>query len=252
MAHVRAVLLAAGRGVRMGGKSAKALVPLPGREPLMHYMLRGLELAGVDDLLVVTGFRNGDVEAFVGDHWPHQSTFVFNARYASWGNFHSLRVALDQSPGATLLVVNSDIVVHPDALTRSLATEGDLILGVQRRLRLEEEDMRVRLDGDRVLAIGKHLKMRLSQGEFAGLSVVRPEAARAYLNVATDLEWQGVTQGYYEDVYAAILDRIDVRASDVNEGEYAEVDEPNDLERAAEVVDRHREAWEREAAPAQA
>jgi choline kinase len=242
VANVRAAILAAGRGVRMGGSSPKTLLPVGEREPLLHYILAGLKKAGVEDLLVVTGFQPDAVQAYVTEHWG-EATYVFNARYASWGNFHSVRVALDQSPGMDVMFVNSDIVVHPDVYGRVLGKRGDLVLAVQQRYTLDEEDMRVRLEGDRVRAIGKDLPKRLSQGEFAGVSLVRPAGALVYQDISSVLEWDARTHIYYEDVYGAMLDRIDTRFAPVNEGEYAEVDTPDDVRFASAVIERHADAW---------
>ena len=243
MTKVRAALLAAGRGLRMGGKQPKALIPLGEEEPMLHYVLNGLKAAGIDDLLVVTGFGAKEIEEFVTERWSDEVSFIFNARWASWGNFHTVRLAIDQSPGFDLLVINSDVVVTPNVFTRVTETTGDLVLAVQRRPRLDQEDMRVELDGDKIRQVSKHVKPARSHGEYAGVSLIRPSAARLYHEVATDWEWRADTDRYYEDVYAEILDRIDLRAAFVRMEEYAEVDTPEDLTAATSVVERNRDAW---------
>lgn len=253
MAKLRAALLAAGRGVRMGGRTPKTLLPLDDHEPLLHYILTGLQKAGIDDLLVVTGFEPEQIQDYVNERWDEDKvTYVFNARYASWGNFHSVRMAIDQSPGMNLLVVNSDVVVHPDVYTKVAKAQGDLVLGVQWRPThlLDEEDMRVRLDKDRVRAIGKDLSMAHSHGEFAGVSLLRPPAAAVYSNIATNLEWRAATTLYYEDIYAAMIPRVDVRAALVPGEQYAEVDEPGDVAAAVQVIEHNSSAWDATEAPA--
>lgn len=244
MAKLRAAVLAAGRGVRMGGETPKALIPVRAHQPLLYYILAGLKQAGVSDLLVVTGHRPADVERYVRENWGEQSQLVFNARYASWGNFHSVRLALDQSPGFDLVVVNSDVVVHPQVFKWLVRAPGDLVMAVEKRDDLDEEDMRVRLHGDEVLAIGKDLKRPFGHGEFAGVSLLRAGAAGLYLELATQAEWSSDTGLYYEDVYARMLDRIDARAVLIEAGEYAEVDRWSDMEAAAKVIQRHRDAWD--------
>ncbi len=246
MAKLRAAILAAGRGVRIGADRPKTLVPVTEQhEPLLHYILAGLRSAGVDDLLVMTGFEPASVQGFVTERWTgEEPKFVFNARFASWGNFHTVRMALEQSPGFDLLVVNSDIAIHPDVYPRVTAADGDLILAVQQRPDLDDEDMRVELDRSKVRQIGKHVKKVRSHGEFAGVSLIRPEAARRYLDIASDLEWAAATTGYYEDIYARLIDVVDVRAAFVQPGEYAEVDEPAEFEHAKQVLERHRSSWE--------
>lgn len=242
MAKVRAVVLAAGRGVRMGGAEPKTLLPLGEHEPMLYYILAGLKHAGIEDLMVVTGFKPAAVQDYVAEHWG-PATFVFNARFASWGNFHSLRVALDQSPGMTVMAVNSDIVIHPNVYGRVSSAMGDLVLAVQRRYDLNEEDMRVQIEGDRVRAIGKHLPKRISHGEFCGVSLLRPDGAAAYLDICTELEWSSHTHVYYEDVFGEMLQRVDARAAAVNDGEYAEVDVPDDVSTAVAIVEQHPSAW---------
>ena len=44
MAPVRAVVLAAGRGVRMGGRRPKTLIPVADKQPLLRYILVGIAL----------------------------------------------------------------------------------------------------------------------------------------------------------------------------------------------------------------
>jgi choline kinase len=246
VAKLRAIVLAAGRGVRMGGAAPKTLLPLADKEPMLHYILSGLKAAGIEDLLVVTGFKAADVQAFVDERWDADNvSYVFNARYASWGNFHSVRMGLDQSPGMTCLVVNSDVIVPPDVYRRTVDTLGDLVLAVQRRPQhqLDAEDMRVELDGNHVRGIGKDLKLARSRGEYSGVSLIRPTASDLYLQAATDVEWSGDSHIYYEDVYAQILDKVDAHAAFVESDEYAEVDTPEDVPGAIDVIERHASAW---------
>lgn len=229
----------------MGGTQPKCLIPLDDREPLLHYLLAGLGRAGIDDLLVVTGFRPAEVESYVSEHYEGTASFVRNARYASWGNFHSVRMAIDQSPGMDLLVVNSDIVIHPDVFGRVVDELGDLVLAVERRDSLDAEEMRVTLAYERVTAIGKHLPMQESHGEFAGVSLLRPAAGSLYTRIASALEWRAETSLYYEDVYASMLGSLEARTAAVAPGEYAEVDTPEDVPGALAVLRAHGDAWER-------
>jgi choline kinase len=227
----------------MGGGTPKTLLPLDGHEPLLHYILEGLRTSGITDVLIVTGHRAGDIQDYVAEHGEGLTvTYVHNPRYASWGNFHSVRLAMDQSPGYDVLVVNCDVVVQPDVYKRVAETHGDLVLAVEKKLVLDDEDMRVRLDGDRVLAIGKHLKRAASHGEYDGVSLLRPAAARSYLDAATNLEWAGDVNLYYEDVFGTMMSDLEVRAAFVATGEYAEVDTPDDVAGAVAVIERYHQA----------
>jgi choline kinase len=228
----------------MGGDQPKTLTPVGGNDTLLHYILSGLRTAGVTDLLVVTGHARQPLQEAVTSEWGEENlAFIFNGRYASWGNFHSVRLAIDQSPGTNLLIVNSDVIVPPDVYGRVLAVQGDLVLAVQRREGLDPEDMRVELRNHLIVAIGKNLKMVKSHGEYAGVSLLRPKAARLYAEICTDLEWRALTTVYYEDIYANMLTRVDARAAFVLPGEYAEIDEPKDVPSAGAVVHAHAGRW---------
>ncbi len=233
----------------MGGVDHKSLIPVEKNEPLMHYILSGLTSAGVKNLMIVTGHNASEVQGFVDERWGGDAaSYVFNARYASWGNFHSLRVAIDQAPNDDLLVVNCDVIVHPEVFRRVLDTEGDLVLAIERRLRLDEEDMRVHLEGNLIRGIGKHLPRARSHGEFCGVSLLRRTAGRLYQDAATEVEWRSETSIYYEDVFARVLGQLDARAAFVNEGEYAEVDEPANVAAANAVIERYSHEWRSEPA----
>ena len=225
----------------MGGETPKTLIPVADdKGPLLQYILEGLQKAGITDLLVVTGHRAEEVESYVTEKWGDDNlTFVRNMRFASWGNFHSVRVAIDQSPGYDLLVVNSDIVVHPDVYRRVVETRGDLVLAVQRRQRLDDEDMRVYLKGSRVLGVSKQLPKARGHGEYAGVSLLRGDAQRLYGDINNEWQWRSNTRGYYEDVYNEMAEHVDARAAEVAAGEYAEVDTPADIPAAIAVIDRH-------------
>jgi choline kinase len=228
----------------MGGTEPKSVLPLGEREAPLHYVLCGLRRAGVSDVLVVTGWRPEVVQEYVTERADGLTlAFIRNARFASWGNFHSVRLAVDQSPGVDLLIVNSDVITVPEVYDRVNQTPGDLVLAVEQRARLDSEDMRVQLHGDRVRTIGKWVDLKKSHGEFCGVSLMRPRAALLYAEVASDLEWRAETSLYYEDVYADLLPRVDARAAFVVTGEYAEVDSPEDVGAAVRVVEEHDDAF---------
>jgi bifunctional UDP-N-acetylglucosamine pyrophosphorylase/glucosamine-1-phosphate N-acetyltransferase/UDP-N-acetylglucosamine pyrophosphorylase len=57
-----AVVLAAGKGTRMKSDLPKVLVPVAGR-PMIEYVLNSLAAAGIDDVVIVIGYRGDLVRA---------------------------------------------------------------------------------------------------------------------------------------------------------------------------------------------
>lgn len=56
----KAVILAAGKGTRMKSELPKVLYPIAGR-PILDYVLDALEGAGIDELILVVGYRQDQV-----------------------------------------------------------------------------------------------------------------------------------------------------------------------------------------------
>lgn len=116
--RIGAVLLAAGEGRRMGGV-AKPLIRLQG-VPLIKRHLIALSGAGVDEVVVVTGFERDAVEAQVQD-FP--VTLAHNAGYPQ-GQQSSVRAGLAALGGkldAVLVVLADQPLVGANDLTELIA-----------------------------------------------------------------------------------------------------------------------------------
>ncbi|MBJ7469073.1 MAG: nucleotidyltransferase family protein, partial [Rhodoferax sp.] len=104
--RIGAVLLAAGQGSRMGGV-AKSLITLQG-VPLIKRQLIALSGAGVDEVVVVTGYARDAVEASIAsfpvtlaynpDFALGQQSSVRCGLNALRGNFDAVLVALADQP----------------------------------------------------------------------------------------------------------------------------------------------------------
>ena len=116
--RVGAVLLAAGTGSRMGGV-AKSLIRLQG-VPLINRQLIALSGAGVDEVVVVTGFARDAIEASVS---TFPVSLAHNADY-SLGQQSSVRVGLQALRGnfdAVLVVLADQPLLGAADLTELIA-----------------------------------------------------------------------------------------------------------------------------------
>ncbi len=112
--RIGAVLLAAGEGRRMGGV-AKPLIRLQG-VPLITRQLVALSGAGVDEVVVVTGFARDLVEEQVKDF---SVTLAHNEAHAEGqqGSAHIGLAALDESFDAILVMLADQPLIGADDLT---------------------------------------------------------------------------------------------------------------------------------------
>jgi bifunctional UDP-N-acetylglucosamine pyrophosphorylase/glucosamine-1-phosphate N-acetyltransferase len=113
-ADVTAVILAAGKGTRMGSDLAKVLHPLAGR-PLIGHVLESCRSLGVGKTVVVVGWQHEQVEA---------ATRAWNPSYVrqeqQLGTGHAVRVAQAAVSTSTVLVLCGDCPLTPPQLLAEL------------------------------------------------------------------------------------------------------------------------------------
>jgi len=181
---VKVIILAAGRGSRLGGRTKdrpKCMCTLRGRT-LLDRCLEALDRAGISkgDTGIVTGYR--------GDMFTVPDvTYFRNAIWEQTNMFYSLTMAEQWLKRETCLVCYSDIVFSPNAV-RALA-DSTAALAItsysgywalwEKRMGNPLEDLETfRADQDgRLLEIGKKPNAPADiQGQFMGLLRFTPES----------------------------------------------------------------------------
>jgi choline kinase len=231
---MRAVMLAAGDGGRLGERTRslpKPLVPLNGR-PLVYYTLDALHSAGVTDLVVVTGYRGAQVQAALREGIPVglRIRFVTNERFEGHASL-SLRAARPLVAREPVLLVMSDHLLSAELLTRLLAgasgytavaadaSTGHDPIYMEEATKLEVADGRVR-------AIGKGL--RTWHALDAGAFVLAPSAWRAVDAAPEDCE--------LSVIMALLADEGDLLAVDVSGASWYDIDTEDDLLAASRLL----------------
>jgi choline kinase len=239
---VKAVILAAGLGTRLEpvtGGLPKCLVPVAGRT-ILDRMIERLVEAGLDDLVVVTGHRAGDVERYLDRMAApagRRAARVFNPRYADWGNFHSLLVAERAVGGDGFVKLDADVVMDDGLLPALLAAPGPAALAVDRSVELGDEEMKARVDrAGRVVELSKRIDPAAALGESVGIDRIDTELAPLVWRALRRLIELGETGEYYERAYELLMrDGIAFSYADVSSCQWVEVDDADDLA-AAEAL----------------
>ena len=189
----QALILAAGRGVRMGPRGQnipKGFIEVGG-ECLVARSLALLARAGIRDITIVTGHL---AERY-GDLGPVQGvsvTTLHNPLYAEKGSFESLRVGLSAMRGPFLLL-ESDIIYEPRALATVLASGHDSVIltsgptgaGDEVYVWADERNGAVRFRG-----MSKQRATHADEpfGELVGISKISAELARQLTLHAAEAE----------------------------------------------------------------
>lgn len=234
MTHTTAIILAAGVGSRLRPLTddiPKCLVPL-GDETILARMVRLLAEAGVDELVVSTGFEATKIHGALGRS-PIPVRFVHNPDYASTQNVVSLWRALAVIERGAVIKLDGDVVFDGGLLARIMVAPGDAQVLVDDAEAPPAEAMKVVTEGGFVRRFGKGLDARAAAGESIGIERFN-EDSRGVLGAALG---RAVAAGrrdvYYEDVYNDLVGEGLAMACVSTQGcAWTEVDDLADLARA--------------------
>jgi choline kinase len=230
---MQAVILAAGRGLRMNGSldgRPKCLVEVGGRT-LLEHQLDALRALGVRDICVVVGHGAAEVRALVGA----DCHCVENPRYRETNSLYSLWLARDWVCGS-FLVLNADVLACPEIYRRVAGLRGNA-LAYDSRSGHEDEHMKVRLTAGRLARVAKDLGREACDGENVGILHFDEDAARELFAQAEAMIAGGLANAWAPAAVDRIAARFRIQAVDVAGLPWIEIDYPGDLELA------RREVW---------
>jgi dTDP-glucose pyrophosphorylase len=125
---VKAVILAAGKGTRMGGLTAdipKPMLPVQGR-PILEHILTGLrDAAGIREFFIVTGHRAEVVEGHFGDGSKLGVTVRYGRQVVQDGTGKAPELAKAFVGNDPFLLTYGDILVKPETYARMVARFGE-------------------------------------------------------------------------------------------------------------------------------
>lgn len=240
MLNIKAVFLAAGRGVRMGERgrlTPKGLISL-GEQSFLEDAVDTLALHGISDVRVVTGHLADHYRTLAAERRPSLD-LRHNDTFSSKGSLQSLMVGLEGLDGPCL-VLESDLVFEPRAIeaaigrpqTSALLVSGKTGAGDEVHVWTDERD------GLRCLRDMSKLIDRWHDtpyGELVGITYLTADAVGELRELGPHLI-AGDPMADYESGVVALARRQQVAVPKVADLAWAEVDNEAMLARAAELV----------------
>lgn len=234
----RAIILAAGRGSRLRpytDHDPKCMVPVLGR-PMLTTMLESLGAAGIEETVLVVGYRADRIRDAYGDRFgAMRLTYVDNPDWETTNNLYSLWLARELMAEGFLLL-EADLVFPPSVITDLLAAPHPDAAVV--------DDFRPPMNGTVVIADGDRAgRMVLERDQGPGFD---PSVAEKTVNVyklsggmvvgrfLPELErWvrSERTDMFYEAVLAELVRRgeLELGLSRMAGRPWAEIDDEDDL-----------------------
>lgn len=227
-----AVVLAAGDGDRFRGPGVtqKLLHPVLGR-PLLLRTLEAARDAGIARVTVVLGYEAERVRALVDAHVTEDLaiSYVVNDQWRL-ENGLSVLAAREAAAGEPIVLLMGDHLFEPAVLRRlrAVALEpGESILGIDTRPAdpaVAAEATKVRLDGTRIVAIGKALT------EYDALDTGMFVCAPALFDALEEARAAGDTT--LTGGIRVLAERGAMRAFDIGDAGWCDIDTLGDLHAA--------------------
>ena len=239
---MRAVILAAGRGSRLGAMTdqrPKCLVELD-RRPLLQWQVAALRAAGVDDVTVVTGYRREGIEAL---GFPTQNNPNWD-KTNMVGTLWSARALIDRPT----IISYSDIVYAPTVVASLAESAADLAVAYDTDwLQLWQQRFPNPLDDaeslrlgpqQQILDIGRRVtSLAEIEGQYLGLIRMTP-ASMTWLSDLFDRQSELIAKLSMTDLLRTLIHEGRVVAGVETAGHWCEVDTPADLAVAERLVAR--------------
>jgi choline kinase len=263
----RAILIAAGRGKRLGPNTddiPKCMVQV-GARPILGWIWHAFQAAGIEELVVIRGYRGDVLESFAQALAP-RVRFVDNTAWQTNNILLSLacaRAYLDQP----CLISYSDILFTPAVARAAASSASEIALVIDRDFRdiyhgrtehpLDEGEVADLMPDGTVARVGKRaLPPADAVGEFIGLSKLGVRGAATVARALDDLARRfdgrdhepfqraaSYRNAYLTDLWQDLIDR-GLRLDPVLiSGSWREIDTQQDLDRARHLVESSPEEW---------
>ena len=237
---MKAVILSAGQGKRLLPLTAdcpKCILPVGGR-PLIKWQIDELAKCGIDQVSVVLGFGADKVVKILRTRYgSHRVKTIYNAAYAVSDNLVSCWSAHDEMR-SDFVLLNGDTLFEAAVMQRLLDThDHPVTVAISHKREYDADDMKVELDGCRLVKIGKDLLPDQVDGESIGMILFRGGGPRLFrIALETALRSSAAQRKWYLSVIDEMARSMPVWTCSMKGLQWCEVDYHADLKQAEKVV----------------
>ncbi len=197
-----------------------------------------LAKCGIDQVTVVLGFRADKVERILRKRYgSHHVKTIYNADYAVSDNLVSCWAAHDEMH-SDFVLLNGDTLFEAAVMQRLLDTpHRPVTVAISHKKDYDADDMKVELDGCRLVNIGKDLLPDQVDGESIGMILFRGQGPGLFrLALEKTLETPSAQTKWYLSVVDEMARSMPVWTCSVKGLQWCEVDYHADLKLAEKVV----------------
>ena len=237
---MKAIILSAGQGKRLLPLTAdnpKCLLNIDGRS-LIEWQINELAKCGIERVSVVVGYHADRVERLLHQRYDSKKIqTLYNPTYSWADNLFSCWAARAEM-AEDFVLLNGDTLFEAAVLNRLLETPVRPVTVVtHKKSYYDADDMKVTLDGDRLIHIGKDLSIDQVDGESIGMILFRDEGPVRFCGGVENALRDSLAPGkWYLSVIDELAQLMPVWTYRIEGLQWCEVDFPVDLKQAQRVV----------------
>jgi choline kinase len=231
---MKAIILAAGKGSRLdeSAETVKCLLKF-GSLTLIERQCEYLRERGINEISVVVGFEAERIRRTCGPKIEYIENPIFvktNSLYSLWLARHLF------SDG--FVVLNSDVLFHPQLLTDLLTArhEDALLVSYREEIVYGDEEMKVKVQGGRILDISKDMDPAEADGENVGIVKFGAMGARLLKEQIDTLVENGPLRSWAPLAFLEFAKRRPLHVIGTRGFPWIEIDFPEDYRRAQEEI----------------
>jgi len=254
---MKVIILAAGKGSRLKlGKKPKFAFSIPflllGRlsssisedEFLIENLFKNLNKKF--EALFVLGFKFMSVTpilSYLSQKYGVKIDYVVNPIFNETNTAYSLWLALkslvneDNNYLDHVLIFNGDNYLSKEAWEKVKEgienNKSFIVIDVYKKL--DEESFKIKIENNKITAMGKDLAINESTGEYIGVAFIKKEHLKILLEILEDLI-QKNKKSYYDLAFIELSKKINLEYVFLNGEKWTEIDFKEDLEKLKEIL----------------
>ena len=221
----------------MTAEIPKCLLDIEGRT-VVEWQIDHLLENGINHITVVVGYGAVQVEELLDRRYgPKQIRTLYNPFFDVADNLATVWMAREEMSGDFLLI-NGDTLFEPAIVKRLLdSPPRPITLARDHKSRYDSDDMKVCLDGNRLLKIGKDLEADSVDGESIGMLLFREQGGELFRHAVAQTMYIPVAlQQWYLSVIDQLASTGQVWSQSINGLQWGELDYPVDLDKALKMA----------------
>jgi len=210
----------------------------PGQHAILEWQRSQLKVAGVDEVVVVSGFGNDQVEELVASQAGIRARTLFNPFYRASDNLGTCWIARHEMDRPFVLI-NGDTLFEAAVLQHLLQDAGrfPITLASDQKVSYDSDDMKIWSVRDRLCRVGKQLDLDRVNGESIGMIAFTAVGARIFVETIQALMKRGDgLKRWYLSAIDELAQSQQVGVSSIHGLSWCEVDDAVDLAFAETVV----------------